>query len=102
MEIDPDIYAALDKNSEQFITIVPILELLEDLIKKQILSPWQVKDIELLIHTEDMNGKLLEILMEARGDKDFDLFCGLLKINRNNKVKDFGTKLEHDAKRGSS
>ncbi|RDD36912.1 hypothetical protein TrispH2_011164 [Trichoplax sp. H2] len=95
---NPDIQAALDKNSDQFLKIVPIQELFTRLKMKKILSTRQVTDIKALTHTEDMNGRLLEILMEERTEEDFYTFCDLLKSNGVNVVKSFGAKLQDDAK----
>lgn len=93
MSLSPNITAALTGNSDRFLKVFPVNELLNSLQLKGILSYSQVEEIEHLQTTQNKNAYILKVLLNERDDEDFYLLCQMLKENNVNAVRRLGDKL---------
>ena len=82
---------------ENFLRIVPIDEILDDLKVKGILSDKRTKMIKECSARRQRNEELFEILVNERSDEDFDQFIEILESDTVGIVRKLAEKLKRKA-----
>ena len=93
MEPSLEIKTVLNRHAKEFVKIVPISELIDDLRRSHIIKDEDIKEINEL----NLSRYLLALLLNHRGNRDFYNLCSLLQRHYDNAVKQFGEKLKREA-----
>ena len=101
MGISKYIEDVIDKYENEILHNIPIKDLMYDFEADKILNEYDIEKLENIPEKEKLNYKFLEIL-RSREDDDFYKFCKILQKNRATAIKNFGSKLEKQARGNNS
>ena len=77
--------------------ILPIEDLLLDMINGNVISENEYQLLNSMSYREEKNGKFCEILKSKTDSRDFILFCRLLCMHSNNDIQLYGWILRYKA-----